>query len=96
MVGCLVKPSHLLLTSPAVFARGMTISNKANPYLLDDVRSYWTKCGQALDQFNSYIANDPRVDVTVIPVFDGVSQIKWKLDYIKQNPDKFDKEHTIS
>lgn len=96
MVGFPVKASHLLLTGCTVFARGMTISEKANPYLLDDVRSYWTKCGQALDKFNSYIASDPRVDVTIIPVFDGVSQIKWKLDYIKENPDKLVKDSTGS
>lgn len=85
---------HSLLTAHAVFARGMTISENANPYLLDNVRSYWTKCGQALEKFNSYVASDLRVDVTILPLFDGVSQIKWKLDYIKENPDKFAREGT--
>ena len=26
------------------------------------------------------MVNDPRVDVTMLPVFDGVSMIKWKVD----------------
>ena len=25
------------------------------------------------------MAHDPRVDVTMLPLFDGVSMIKWKL-----------------
>ena len=45
------------------------------------MRPYWTACGKALAQFNSYVVNDPRVDVTVVPVFDGISQIKWKSGF---------------
>ncbi|KAL8877427.1 MAG: hypothetical protein Q9192_008668 [Flavoplaca navasiana] len=63
-----------------VFARGMTISTSANPELDNSVRPYWTECGKALQKFNEYVVNDPRVDVTMLPVFDGVSMIKWKVD----------------
>ncbi|KAL8982147.1 MAG: hypothetical protein Q9205_003257 [Flavoplaca limonia] len=63
-----------------VFARGMTISTSANPDLDNSVRPYWTECGKALQKFNEYVVNDPRVDVTMLPVFDGVSMIKWKVD----------------
>jgi hypothetical protein len=34
---------------------------------------------KALDHFNTFVASDPRVDVTMLPLFDGVSQIKWKV-----------------
>lgn len=57
----------------------MTISTSANPELDNSVRPYWTECGKALQKFNEYVVNDPRVDVTMLPVFDGVSMIKWKV-----------------
>lgn len=49
-----------------------------SPSLSNAVRPYWTACGQALQHFNSYVVSDPRVDVAVLPLFDGISQIKWK------------------
>lgn len=58
----------------------------ANPELDNKVRSYWTECGKALRKFNEYVVNDPRVDVTMLPLFDGISLIKWKLDAVQ--PDK--------
>ncbi|KAL8728428.1 MAG: hypothetical protein Q9166_005390 [cf. Caloplaca sp. 2 TL-2023] len=63
-----------------IFARGMTISTSANPELDNRVRPYWTECGKALRKFNEFVVNDPRVDVTMLPLFDGISLIKWKLD----------------
>jgi predicted O-methyltransferase YrrM len=61
-----------------VFARGLTLGKDMNPSLSNAVRPYWTACGRALAKFNEFVANDGRVDVTVLPLFDGVSQIKWK------------------
>ena len=58
----------------------MTINTEVNPYLAKSVRGYWIECGKALRKFNTFVINDPRVDVTMPPVFDGVSMIKWKLD----------------
>ncbi|KAL9036524.1 MAG: hypothetical protein Q9180_004252 [Flavoplaca navasiana] len=75
-----ISSLHITLTTPPVFARGMTISTSANPDLDNSVRPYWTECGKALQKFNDYVVNDPRVDVTMLPVFDGVSMIKWKVD----------------
>ncbi|KAL3480022.1 S-adenosyl-L-methionine-dependent methyltransferase [Aspergillus californicus] len=61
-----------------VFARGMTISPDANPYLPDKVRDYWTANGEALREFNIFCKSDPRIDSVLLPVFDGVTLIKWK------------------
>lgn len=68
-----------------VFARGMTINPKTNPYLADSVKQYWIECGTALRDFNNFVAHDSRVDVTMLPLFDGVSMIKWKVDTGKVN-----------
>ncbi|OJD20861.1 hypothetical protein ACJ73_07801 [Blastomyces percursus] len=67
-----------LIMCDNVFARGMTISTASNPTLPDSVRPYWTACGKALRQFNNAVIEDPRVDVVMLPVFDGVSLIKLK------------------
>ncbi|PGH33548.1 hypothetical protein GX50_03620 [[Emmonsia] crescens] len=67
-----------------VFARGMTISTSSNPTLSDSVRPYWTACGKALRQFNNAVIEDPRVDVVMLPVFDGVSFIKLKDQQMEQ------------
>jgi predicted O-methyltransferase YrrM len=61
-----------------VFARGMTISADANPSLPNKVRPYWTECGKALKRFNTFCKNDPRIDTVLLPVYDGVTLIKWK------------------
>ncbi|KAL8765545.1 MAG: hypothetical protein Q9209_007416 [Squamulea sp. 1 TL-2023] len=61
-----------------VFARGMTISTEANPELPDKVRPYWTENGKALRRFNTFCKNDNRIDSVLLPLYDGVTLIKWK------------------
>lgn len=56
----------------------MSIGEDCAPWLNDHVRQYWTNCGKALDEFNTQIVQDPRVDALILPLFDGVTQIKWK------------------
>ena len=67
-----------VLIFPAVFARGMTISPDINPTLSEKVRPYWTANGIALRKFNEFCKNDSRIDTILLPVFDGVTLIKWK------------------
>lgn len=64
----------------------MTISTNANPELDDRVRPYWMQCGKALREFNKFVVQDARVDVTMLPLFDGVSLIKWKLGVSGEDP----------
>ncbi|KAI4235071.1 MAG: hypothetical protein LQ349_003405 [Xanthoria aureola] len=61
-----------------VFARGMTISTEANPQLPAKVRPYWTENGKALRNFNHFCKNDSRIDSVLLPLYDGVTLIKWK------------------
>ncbi|KAI9716370.1 MAG: hypothetical protein M1812_005437 [Candelaria pacifica] len=77
--------SNGIIMCDNVFARGMTISTSANPELDNNVRPYWTECGKALRKFNDFVVSDPRVDVTMLPLFDGVTMIKWKLDSVKED-----------
>ncbi|KAK2007133.1 S-adenosyl-L-methionine-dependent methyltransferase [Colletotrichum eremochloae] len=75
----LLSPNGIILCDNAiVFARGLTIGPDCAPWLNDHARPYWLECGKALHEFNSTIFNDTRVDVVILPLFDGVTQIKWK------------------
>lgn len=63
---------------PIVFARGLTIGEDMAPWVNDHIRQYWLSCGKALDEFNTRLVDDPRVDVLILPVFDGVTQVRWR------------------
>ncbi|KAH6663647.1 O-methyltransferase, partial [Halenospora varia] len=74
----LLSPTGFIICDN-VFARGMTISTDANPTLPDKARPYWTECGKALQKFNIFCKNDSRIDVILLPVYDGVTLVKWKV-----------------
>jgi len=46
-----------------------------NPYAKDSWR--YTNA-EALKEFNDYVANEPRVEVVVLPLFDGLGFIRLK------------------
>ncbi|KAL5341648.1 O-methyltransferase [Aspergillus crustosus] len=73
----LLAPDGLMLCDN-IFARGMTISPDANPYLPDKVRGYWTANGEALRKFNIFCKTDGRIDSVLLPVYDGLTLIKWR------------------
>ena len=56
----------------------MTVSTEANPELPEKVRPYWTENGKALRRFNIFCKNDARIDSILLPLYDGVTLIKWK------------------
>lgn len=61
-----------------VFARGLTIGNDFNPHIVENMRSFWEESAEALRLMNEKLVNDPRIDVILLPLFDGVTQIKWR------------------
>ncbi|KAL1615418.1 putative secondary metabolism biosynthetic enzyme [Neofusicoccum ribis] len=69
---------HGIILCDNVFARGLTVGKDVSPNLSNAVRPYWTACGKALAKFNDYVFENEQVDVAVLPLFDGISQIKWK------------------
>ncbi|ROW17648.1 hypothetical protein VPNG_00858 [Cytospora leucostoma] len=75
----LLSPRGIILCDN-VFARGLSVGADAAPWLNDHVRPYWLSCGEALNRFNNDIVKDKRVDVLILPLFDGVTQIRWKDD----------------
>jgi predicted O-methyltransferase YrrM len=68
-----------LIVCDNVFARGLTFGEEGNSNLVAK-RGYWLECGRALDHFNRWVRSDERVDVVLLPLFDGVTLISWKRD----------------
>lgn len=62
----------------SVLARGMTATPDASPHLPEGVRTYWRANGEALDRFSRFCKQDPRIDSVLLPVYDGLTLIKWK------------------
>jgi len=73
----LLSPKGIILCDN-VFARGLTIGKSFNPYLDRVMRPFWETNGEALREFNKGLLKDTRIDICLIPLFDGVTQIKWK------------------
>jgi predicted O-methyltransferase YrrM len=51
-------------------------NTEANPYTKDPY--YRGRNGDAMREFNAHVAKDPRVEVVVLPLFDGLGLIRLK------------------
>jgi len=59
-----------------VLSRGLVAENSSsNPYSDDQ---WQQKMALAMKEFNEYVATEPRVEVVVLPLFDGLGLIKLK------------------
>jgi predicted O-methyltransferase YrrM len=57
-------------------ARGLVVdSTEANPYKKDEK---FRRNGEAMRELNAHVAKDPRVEVVVLPLFDGLGLIRLK------------------
>lgn len=65
-----------------VFARGLTMGNEFNPSLEERWRPFWETAGEELRTVNREFLEDPRVDTLMLPLFDGVTQMKWKEGFL--------------
>ena len=71
-----------IVDNSQVFARGITMGNEFNPYLEPLRRPFWETAGEALRKNNKIFIEDPRVDTLMLPLFDGITQIKWNQGYL--------------
>lgn len=59
-----------------VLSRGLVVERgEKNPYSVQEGRY---KMADAMKEFNDYVANEPRVEVVVLPLFDGLGLIRLK------------------
>ena len=60
----------------AVLSRGLVVDQSdANPYRGQGERN---TNAEAMKEFNDYVANEPRVEAVVLPLFDGLGLIRLK------------------
>lgn len=67
-----------LIFDTLVFSRGLAISEDAGKHLKQDLVPYWIECGKKMQHLSAFCKNDPRVDNLVLPLYDGMSLIRWK------------------
>lgn len=59
-----------------VLSRGLVVDRSSqNPYSTEEQRY---KMADAMKEFNDYVANEPLVEVVVLPLFDGLGLIRLK------------------
>jgi len=62
----------------AVFARGFAVDSE-NVANIDSAKTeHWTEAGSMVREFNTFVASDARICVTMLPFFDGISEIRMK------------------
>ena len=67
----------LRYTLTLVLSRGLTVDDsEANPYHVEGGGRRVN--AQAMKEFNDYVANEPRIEVVVLPLFDGMGLIRLK------------------
>ena len=79
----LLSPRGVILVDN-VFARGLTVGEECNPYMEGFRRPFWEKSAETLREFNGHVVKDERVDCVLRPVFDGVTQIKWREGWLEK------------
>lgn len=65
-------------TDDAVFARGFVSGVDALANIDPNTVGHWRNAGTLMREFNAFVNNDARVIVSIVPIFDGVSEIRWK------------------
>lgn len=59
-----------------VLSRGLVVDDsETNPH---DDHQWRRRNGAAMKEFNAYVAKDPRVEIVVLPLFDGLGLIRLK------------------
>ena len=59
------------------------MGHEFNPYIEDTRRPFWDANGETLRVVNESFLKDPRIDTVILPLFDGVTQIKWKHGFVE-------------
>ena len=54
-----------------------------NPHADKARQPFWKTMGETLRKLNDSFLDDPRIDTLLLPLFDGVTQIKWKEGYLE-------------
>ena len=54
-----------------------------HPPIKPESRTFWEKSGEAVNHANQSFVEDPRIDTLMLPLFDGVTEVKWKASHLE-------------
>ncbi|OOQ90410.1 putative O-methyltransferase [Penicillium brasilianum] len=73
----LLSPNGVILVDD-VLLEGLVIDSSIARNFPEEIQEPYLAIADRMDAFNRYAVKDPRVTTTMIPLFNGVTQIMWK------------------
>jgi hypothetical protein len=73
-----MKIDMLMWHGVIVFARGFAVNAENTSNIKPDELEHWIRSGLLVREFNDFVKGDNRIDVVVLPFFDGISEITLK------------------
>jgi caffeoyl-CoA O-methyltransferase len=67
-----------MLISKTVLLEGLVVDRSIAKNFPEEIQEPYLAIADKMKAFNSYAASEPRVTTTMIPIFNGVTQIMWK------------------
>jgi len=61
-----------------VFARGFVVDDANTANIETSTIDHWKRSGKLMREFGAFLRDDPRVRVLVLPIFDGIAEIRWR------------------
>ena len=58
------------------------MGSEFNSYLEPLRKPFWETAGEALRKVSKDFREGPRIDVVMLPLCDGITQIKWKEGHL--------------
>ena len=58
------------------------MGDEFNPSMEQMRRPFWAAQGETMRKLNESFLKDPRIDTLLLPLFDGITQIKWRAGYL--------------
>lgn len=52
--------------------------------------THWQESGELMKVFNTAMSQDQRVETLILPVFDGISEIRWRNPNSSTEPNRTD------
>ncbi|KAG8162604.1 hypothetical protein KVR01_008369 [Diaporthe batatas] len=85
----ILAPNGVILVDN-VFARGFVVDNSNLQDIDSEQLKHWEESGELMKIFNRTMSQDQRVETLILPVFDGISEIRWRKPNNSAQPSRTD------
>lgn len=85
----LLAPNGVILVDN-VFARGFVVDMSNVQDIDGEHLTHWQESGELMKVFNTAMSQDQRVETLILPVFDGISEIRWRNPNSSTEPNRTD------